>query len=56
MRAPALFIHDKNDDETKFLGTIALALAWPDARLMVIDKLAHRHTLRDAKAIKHTID
>lgn len=46
----------KTRSRNQVLRPLALALAWPDARLVAIDKLAHRHTLRDAKAIKHTID
>jgi pimeloyl-ACP methyl ester carboxylesterase len=56
IRAPALFIHDKTDRETKFEGGLALASTWPDARFVATDKLGHRRILRDAKVINHTID
>lgn len=52
----SVYPRQKSDCKTKYYGTFALALAWPDARLVAIDKLTHRRILRDAKAIKHTID
>ncbi len=56
IRAPALFIHDRADRETKFEGGLALASTWPDARFVATDKLGHRRILRDARVINHTID
>jgi pimeloyl-ACP methyl ester carboxylesterase len=54
--APALFIHDRDDRETKFEGGLALARTWPDARFFPTAALGHRRILRDRTVINHTID
>jgi pimeloyl-ACP methyl ester carboxylesterase len=53
--APALFIHDKEDRETSFSGGIALAEAWPDARMLPTTGLGHRRILRDKNVIQSTL-
>ncbi len=56
IRAPALFIHDRDDRETRFEGGVALAKTWPDARLHVTSGLGHRRILRSSEVIQCTID
>ena len=53
---PALFIHDRDDQETRFEGGMALARTWPGARLHATNGLGHRRVLRDSAVINHTID
>jgi pimeloyl-ACP methyl ester carboxylesterase len=54
--APALFIHDRDDKETRFNGGVALARAWPDARLHATEGLGHRRILRDRAVIQASVD
>lgn len=56
INAPALFIHDRDDKETRFEGGLALASAWPDARLFATEGLGHRRILRNAAVVQATID
>jgi pimeloyl-ACP methyl ester carboxylesterase len=52
----ALFIHDRDDKETRFAGGLALARTWPDARLHATEGLGHRRILRDRAVIQCTLD
>jgi pimeloyl-ACP methyl ester carboxylesterase len=54
--APALFIHDEDDRETRLAGSTALARTWPNARLHVTQGLGHRRILRDRHVIQCAID
>ncbi len=54
--APALFIHDHDDQDTRLAGSIALASAWPDARFHATRGLGHRRVLRDQSVIQATVD
>ncbi len=56
INAPALFIHDSDDRETGLSGSIAMASAWPDARLRTTRGLGHRRILRDQSVIQNTVD
>lgn len=56
INAPALFIHDRDDKETHFDGGMALARAWPDARLHATEGLGHRRILRDRAVIQASVD
>jgi pimeloyl-ACP methyl ester carboxylesterase len=56
INAPALFIHDRDDKETRFEGGLALARVWPDARLHVTEGLGHRRILRDRAVIQASVD
>jgi pimeloyl-ACP methyl ester carboxylesterase len=56
INAPALFIHDRDDKETRFEGGVALARAWPDARLYATEGLGHRRILRNAAVVQSAID
>ncbi len=54
--AAALFIHDRDDKETKFEGGLALAKTWRDARFLATDGLGHRRILRSASVVQSAID
>ena len=54
--APALFIHNRDDQKTRFEGGIALATTWPNARLHATSGLGHRRILQDGAVINHTVD
>lgn len=54
--APALFIHDRDDQEPRFEGGFALARTWPDACLHATNGPGHRRILRDGAVINHRID
>ena len=56
IHAPALFIHDRGDKETRFDGGVALARTWPDARLLATEGLGHRRILRNAAVVQSAID
>ncbi len=56
INAPALFIHDRDDKETRFDGGMALARTWPDARLHVTEGLGHRRILRDRAVVQACVD
>lgn len=44
---PALIVHDRDDGEVPFEDGVALADAWPGARLLATEGLGHRRVLRD---------
>lgn len=54
--APALVIHDSHDDDVPFAAGLAVARAWPDARLVRTERLGHRRVLRDARVIRDAVD
>ncbi len=56
IRAPALFIHDRDDRETRFESGLALARVWPEARFHATSGLGHRRILRDREVIQNTVD
>jgi pimeloyl-ACP methyl ester carboxylesterase len=56
INAAALFIHDRDDKETRFDGGVALARTWPDARLHATEGLGHRRILRDRAVIQASVD
>ncbi len=56
IRAPALFIHDRDDRETRFDSGLALARVWPEARFYATHGLGHRRILRDHAVIQNTVD
>jgi pimeloyl-ACP methyl ester carboxylesterase len=60
-RAPAftsaaLIVHDVRDREVPYDQAVALALAWPAARLRTVERLGHRRLLADAGVIRAAID
>lgn len=44
---PTLIVHDRDDREVAFAQAAAIAVAWPDARLVATTGLGHRKLLRD---------
>lgn len=48
LTTPALVVHDRRDLEVPFEDALAIAAAWPGARLLETDGLGHRRILRDA--------
>jgi pimeloyl-ACP methyl ester carboxylesterase len=56
INAPALFIHDTDDRETKHAGSVALAQTWPDARMLTTNGLGHRRILASKDVINATVD
>ena len=56
VKARALVIHDAGDGEVAFSSGLALARAWPDARLVRTEGLGHRQILRDPQVVQDTLD
>jgi pimeloyl-ACP methyl ester carboxylesterase len=48
---PLLLIHDRQDAETGWADSDAIARAWPGARLVTTTGLGHRRILRDPAVI-----
>jgi pimeloyl-ACP methyl ester carboxylesterase len=55
-RAPALVLHDADDNEVAHASGESLARAWPGARLVTTRGLGHRGVLRDAAVVRDTLD
>lgn len=51
LRTPALVVHDRGDREVPFDDGVAIAAAWPGARLLATDGLGHRRVLRDRSVV-----
>jgi len=56
INSAALFIHDRDDKETRFEGGLALAQTWRDARLLATEGLGHRRILRSAAVVQSALD
>jgi pimeloyl-ACP methyl ester carboxylesterase len=56
VRAKALIVHDAGDREVAPSSGLALARAWPDARLLRTEGLGHRAILRDPQVVQDVID
>lgn len=56
VRAKALVIHDAGDRDVAFSSGLALARAWPDARLLRTEGLGHRQVLRDPGVVRDAVD
>jgi pimeloyl-ACP methyl ester carboxylesterase len=56
VRAKALVVHDAGDREVAPSSGLALARAWPDARLLRTEGLGHRAILRDPQVVQDVID
>jgi pimeloyl-ACP methyl ester carboxylesterase len=56
MRSSALVIHDAEDAEVRFASGLALARAWPDARLVRTSGLGHRQILRAPEVVADAVD
>lgn len=56
VRAPALVVHDLDDDEVSARAGLALARAWPRARFVATRGLGHRGVLRDPDVVRDVVD
>ena len=56
VRAKALIVHDAGDREVAPSSGLALAKAWPDARLLRTEGLGHRAILRDPEVVRDVVD
>lgn len=56
VRAQALVVHDAGDRDVGFASGLALARAWPGARLLRTTGLGHRAILRDPGVVADAID
>jgi pimeloyl-ACP methyl ester carboxylesterase len=56
VRARALVVHDAGDREVAASSGLALARAWPDARLLRTEGLGHRAILRDSQVVQDVVD
>jgi len=56
VRAKALVVHDAGDRVVPPASGLALARAWPDARLLRTQGLGHRAILRDPEVIQDVVD
>lgn len=53
---PSLLVHDRDDAETSWKESAAIAEAWPGSALMLTDGLGHRRVLRDPAVVKRIVD
>jgi pimeloyl-ACP methyl ester carboxylesterase len=56
VKAQALIVHDVDDHDVAFASGLALARAWPDARLVRTSGLGHRAVLRDDSVIRDAVE
>jgi pimeloyl-ACP methyl ester carboxylesterase len=52
MRTPLLVIHDRDDEDTYHEDGVALAQAWPEARMITTSGLGHRRILRNPDVVE----
>jgi pimeloyl-ACP methyl ester carboxylesterase len=55
MTAPALVVHDRDDQDVPFTHGEEIAKAWPSSQFMATSGLGHRAVVRDAEVIRRTI-
>jgi len=53
---PAVIFHDRDDDTTPYISGVAVARAWPSARLITTHGLGHRGALKDPGVIRQVVD
>ncbi len=53
---PALLFHDKQDEVTPYVSSVAVARAWKSAKLITTDGLGHRLILHDPDVIRKTVE
>ena len=51
LQIPLLVVHDRKDREAPFAGGVALARAWPGARLVATEGLGHTRILSDESVV-----
>jgi pimeloyl-ACP methyl ester carboxylesterase len=52
---PLLLVHDRQDAETSWSDSAAIAQAWPEARLVSTAGLGHRRILRDPAVVAEVV-
>jgi pimeloyl-ACP methyl ester carboxylesterase len=55
MRAPALVVHDEEDDVVPFGDGASIAAMWPGARLLATRGLGHRAVVNDADVVTEVV-
>ena len=55
MSAPALIVHDRNDEDVPYAHGEEIAGAWPGAELLATSGLGHRSLVRDPEVIRRTV-
>lgn len=55
LRARALLVHDRDDEDVPYGHGVEIAEAWPGARLVATSGLGHRAILRDPAVIRETV-
>jgi pimeloyl-ACP methyl ester carboxylesterase len=53
---PLLLVHDKQDEVTPYVSSLALKRAYPAAELLTTEGLGHRKILRDPAVIQRIVD
>lgn len=53
---PALIFHDRDDETTPYVSGVAVARAWPTARLVTTHGLGHRGALKDSEVIRQVVE
>jgi pimeloyl-ACP methyl ester carboxylesterase len=56
VKVPALVFHDRDDEMTPYISGVAVARAWPSAKLITTRGLGHRGTLKDPDVIRQTVE
>ena len=56
MTAPALIVHDRDDQDVPYAHGEEIARAWPGAELLTTNGLGHRAVLRDPEVIRRTLE
>jgi pimeloyl-ACP methyl ester carboxylesterase len=55
LRAGALLLHDRDDEDVPYGHAVEIADAWPGARLVATSGLGHRAILRDPTVIREAV-
>lgn len=53
---PGLVFHDRDDEMIPYVSGVAVARAWPGARLVTTHGLGHRGTLKDPDVIRQAVE
>lgn len=56
IKIPALIFHDRDDETTPYVSGVAVARAWPTARLVTTHGLGHRGALKDPEVIRQVVE
>jgi len=54
-RPPLLIVHDKHDETVQWDDGLAIAAAWPEARLVTTEQLGHRGVTQDAAIVRQVV-